>query len=109
MYEKRSLLGTVSAKLPAVAVFLVFVVMLATSLVCIIKPQPPDPPTTMPVPRMELHTMKNTRVAFGMDIGSVILSLPEHGQLVIDGQVITQDMLPFTLRPELVPERLVGR
>jgi hypothetical protein len=93
---------------PAAAVLLVFTTMLITSLVCVIRPPQQPDPTTMPVPRLELQVMQGGRVAFDMNVGSVILSLPEHGQLVVDGQVITQAMLPFTVGAA-APERLVGR
>ena len=113
MSAKKTNSNSARIRIPAAAAFLVFAVMLVTSAVCVIRTTPPEPdPTTRPAPRMDLHAMQDTRVTWHLPDGFTFYSLPSGEVYVFENGErvrLTEDMLPYTLRGDAAPERLVQR
>lgn len=65
---------------------------------CFFPGPPTDPP---PIPPPEVvqvgYTVEDTPIIFELFAGSVIVKLPDNGTLAVNGEVLTEDDLPYLL------------
>lgn len=114
MSAKKTNSNVFRTALPVVAAFVVFAAMLITIVACVIRVQPPepDPPTTQPGLRIDLHAVQDTRVTWYLwDRFTFYVMPPGTVYVGPEGERVrlTEDMLPYTLRGAAAPERLAGR